>query len=242
MTSDKPASLAELQRSFAARSMSSELSAEQLAFRPADGMQIYANMFIWRQIDSLVEDFPKLAALTGDSFAPLCQAYVAAYPSQHHSLARLGRALPDYLAACTGLRADLSDMAALEWARCEVFEEASARTLATLQAEDLRVVPALRTLRLDYDVVTVWNDIEHARSIPEPRREPSCTVVWRKDFDVYHVRLDALEAEAFGRLQAGATLAEICEVFAEQSDAIGAASRAIGSWLAEGWIAQGATE
>src|SRR6185312_12673430 len=109
-------SLAELQRLFAARSMSSEAVHDSEALRPAGGMQIYANMFVWRQVDSLAEDFPKLAALTGDDFGSLCQAYVAAHPSQHHSLARLGSSLPGYLAARSELRADLSDMAALEWA------------------------------------------------------------------------------------------------------------------------------
>ncbi len=54
-------------------------------------LQIYANMFIWRQIDAIRDDFPKLAALLGDEgFYQMAEQYLAAHPSTHPSLSRLG--------------------------------------------------------------------------------------------------------------------------------------------------------
>jgi len=252
MTAVPPASLPELQQAFAALSTSlasedTTCGAQQLVhgsdrLSAHDRMQIYANMFIWRQIDSLLEDFPKLAALSGDGFYSLCEAYLAAHPSQHYSLARLGRCLPSYLAT-EQLRGDLSDLAALEWARCEVFDEATVPTLCALQladvAQGLTIIPALRTLRLAHDAVGVWKAMEDGVAVPSLLPAATCVVVWRKGFDVFHVRLDPLEAEAFARAVAGHDLSRICEVFAEQPDPIGAALRVIGSWFSEGWIAQG---
>ena len=61
-------------------------------------IRIYANMFIWRQIDALREDFPKLAALLGDEgFYQVAERYLAAHPSTHPSLSRLGDGLPTWL-------------------------------------------------------------------------------------------------------------------------------------------------
>jgi len=55
--------------------------------------------------------------------------YLRLYPSRHAPLSELGRELPAFLRgwAGEGSRADLVDLAALEWARARVFEEASRR-------------------------------------------------------------------------------------------------------------------
>jgi hypothetical protein len=245
-------SLVELQQAFGslstyARHGRSALAADQLVcgagkLSPAESMEIYANMFIWRQVDSLQEDFPKLATLTGDEFYSLCQAYLAEHPSQHHSLSRLGHALPSFLATRQELRPDLSDLAALEAARNEVFDEASSVTLSAPQAVDraLTVIPALRLLTLKHDVAPIWKAIEDGTSVPDARHTASCIVVWRRSFEVFHVRLDAVEAEAFARAVAGRPLREICEAFSDDPEPLTAASRAIGSWFSECWIAQGA--
>src|SRR5207237_833276 len=51
---------------------------------------IYADMFIWRQIDALREDFPKLALLLGDGpFYAMAEDYLKAHPSRHASLSDL---------------------------------------------------------------------------------------------------------------------------------------------------------
>jgi hypothetical protein len=215
----------------------------------AGRMEIYANMFVWRQIDALREDFPKLVALMGDeAFYALGEAYVRAHPSGHYSLSEFGRHLAGFLQECSVGRPDLSDMAALEWARAEVFEAAvvpvaSPECLRTLARADfanrrLTVVPALRLLRLQHDVLETWRRIEEGAAVSRPRRSVTFAAVWRKEFDIFHVRLDAEEAGALERAMAGEPIGVVCEAFANRPDAVEAALHAVGSWFAEGWIAQ----
>lgn len=215
----------------------------------AGRMEIYANMFVWRQVDALREDFPKLAALMGDeAFYALGEAYVRAHPSGHYSLSKFGRHLARFLQECSLGRPDLSDMAALEWARAEVFEEAvvpvaSPECLRSLARADfanqrLLVVPALRLLRLQHDVLEAWRRIEDGAAISMPRRSVTFAAVWRKELDIFHVRLEAEEAGALERAMAGEPIGVVCEAFGNRPDAVDAALRAVGSWFAEGWIAQ----
>ena len=60
--------------------------------------------------------------------------------------------------------------------------------------------------------------------------------VWRKGYDVFHIRLEADEARALRGLQAGEPLGVVCEAFSDRPDAVDAAFRAVTSWFVEGWI------
>ncbi len=214
----------------------------------AGRMEIYANMYVWRQIDALREDFPKLAAIMGDEdFYALGEAYVRAHPSTHHSLSRFGEHVAAFLRDRSGSRPDSSDLASLEWARAEVFEEAAIATAspeilrevatADFPSRALSVIPALRLLRFEHDVLGVWRAIEDGQPPSEPRRQPAFVVVWRKEFDVFHVRLEPDEAKALEGAMAGRPLGVVCAAFEDRPDAVQAAFRAIGSWFTEGWIA-----
>ena len=207
---------------------------------------IYADMFLWRQIDSLREDFPKVSALLGDHGSyHAFEDYLAAHPSTHPSLNRLGHALAAFLSRREGAREDLSDLAALEWARCEVFDEADspAAAAALLEGrEDAAAVrfllaPALRLLELRHDVVPLWHELDEGREAPPPAPGVSQVAVWRKEFIVSHCALAPDEAVALRRALDGATLAEVCDAFAARDDAMPAALQAVASWFAEQWIA-----
>src|SRR5258708_4485523 len=115
-------------------------------------VRIYADMFIWRQIDALRDDFPKLALLLGDGpFYAMAEDYLRAHPSRHASLSELGRELPAFLRSWSGEggRADLADLAALEWARAKVFEEANVEPAPPehLRAIGANQLPQLRLRR-----------------------------------------------------------------------------------------------
>ena len=211
---------------------------------------IYADMFIWRQIDALRDDFPKLALLLGDGpFYALAEEYLRAHPSRHASLTELGSELPGFVRAWSGVgaRADLADLAALEWARAKVFEEANvepappellrAVTADELPQVRLRFVPALRVLELGHELGDVWQALEDGASAPAPSPRRESVAVWRKGFEVLHASIDADEAQALALARSGQPLGAVCEAFAARSDAIEAAFNAISSWLVEGWIA-----
>jgi len=244
--------LAELQERFfelATRAPEARPAAECFVSTPhlsaEERLDIYANMFVWRQIDALREDFPKLTQLLGDEgFYVTAENYLRAHPSTHPSLAQLGRHFASFLAESPGPRPDLADLASLEWARCEVFEEAHVRTAQpdVVRGPDpaqilLRTVPSLRLLSLRHDIVTLWKELEDGRTAAPPRLQPSAVAVWRKEFVVFHVRLAPDEALALRRAMSGATLGEVCEAFADRKDAVQAALSAVASWFAEEWIA-----
>jgi hypothetical protein len=206
-----------------------------------DRLAIYTDMYRARCVECLREDFPKLAALMAhDDFWALTMAYVKHHPSRDPSLASLGRELAGFVAqGNSAQRPDLSDLAALEWARAEVFEEADATLLRAPShlTESLQLIPALRRLQLQWDVCGLWNALEAGEPAPEPRRGPVEVVVWRKEHTVFHVVVAADEARALSRAAAGESLAEICAAFEGQSNALERARRAVGSWFAEGWVA-----
>ncbi|GAC1346532.1 MAG: DNA-binding domain-containing protein [Myxococcales bacterium] len=182
----RPMTLASSQQLFWSALQGEPLSAESVAqvfsgtaeLPAAARVGIYANMVLYRQVDALREDFPCLAALCGGAaFFALGRAYLTAHPSVHPSLSRLGAVLPSYLrtaAAGAALgdaaRPDLADLAELEWARCEVFDEADATppgpgALAALGPERfaaarVRLVPAIRRLDLGFDVASVFRAVQ----------------------------------------------------------------------------------
>jgi hypothetical protein len=138
----------------------------------AERLDIYANMYFFRLLDCLREDFPRLAnALGEDRFHNLATDYLMAHPSENPSLRYLGRRLPEFLAGHTLNRESpcLTGLARLEWTRADLFDAADARPLgrddlgrlSQEQAGDLalRAVPAFRLLRLDHDAPRLWRDL-----------------------------------------------------------------------------------
>ncbi len=141
--------------SYAPFSGSAELPVEQR-------VEIYANMYRWRLVDAILADFPKLAQLLDEEFLPVCSEYLRHYPSENPDIGKIGRCLPQFLKHCQAgnSRPDLGDLAALEWARCEVFCETDALAVDRSQLTSispqafvsvrLSFVPALRVLDFEH--------------------------------------------------------------------------------------------
>lgn len=210
---------------------------------------IYADMYLWRLSDALREDYPKLAALLGDErFLALADAYAREHPSDRPDLGQLGRHLPAFLRRFPAPeRADLADLAALEWARSEVFFGAPATpvardALAALGPDafvDARLepIPALRVLVLEHDAATLWRRLEDGERPDAPIADPTAVVVWRSGFEVFHASVELDEARALELARAGEPLSSVCAAFGEREDPAAAAFAALASWFEEGWIA-----
>jgi len=218
---------------------------------PQRRVEIYAQMYFWRQVEALKEDFPKLAALLGDDgFTHLVDAYVHTYPSDHPSLGRLGRKLAQFLAEhrADGSRPDLADLAALEWARAEVFVEldaplAPASVFAGLPPDQFatarfHLVPAIRVLSFAHAAMELWRAIEQGDPAPEPTPGLQHALVWRKGWTVFHAPIDAEEAQALESASKGRTLSEVCEAFAGRDEPVAAAFAALQSWLVESLVSR----
>lgn len=250
------------------------LSAEDLA-RVIEGddrlsavgrVAIYADMYFWRLLDVLRGAFPLLLRALGDeAFSALAADYLDAHPSRHPSLRFLGARLPAFLREPQHLRrlgdrwpeplpAWAADLAALEWLRYDVFDEADAPVLtpaalagldpAAFASLPLRLQPAHRVLEARTAVETVWRALAQTETAPGRVPEApaaSALLVWRQgDVMVYHRRIEALEREALAMTAGGCSFASLCAAIAERVEGDDAAARAafqlLGRWLNDGLL------
>jgi hypothetical protein len=214
----------------------------------AERVAIYADMYLWRLVDALRETFPKLASHLGEeTFAALAEDYLRRSPSEHHDVGQVGRRLAGFLRDFPDPdRPDLADLAALEWARQQVFfappaEPVGPGAFAGLAPEafvrtGLALSPALQVLVLDHAAAPLWRRLEDGEPPDPPSPGPSAVAVWRSGFEVFHAPLSLDEAVALEGAASGDSLATICAAFADREDAAAAAHAALSSWLAEGWI------
>lgn len=223
-------------------------------------LDIYANMYFFRLLDCLAEDFPKVrAALGPERFHNLVTDYVLRHPSEHPSLRYLGRKLPEFVAGhepSSGFPF-LGDLARLEWTRAEVFDAPDSTTLSRAALSRLpqesvgearfRFVPAFALLRFDHEVVRYWRALDDAgaapadpAAVPHPARRKTAARVWRKDLVVYHAGLDEEETHALELALQGETLGRICQVLAaglSPAQATERAGRMIQAWIEDGILA-----
>ena len=199
----------------------------------AEQLDIYADMYFHRLHDCLAEDFPVLVTRLGDArFHNLVTDYLLAHPSTHFSLRELGRALPGFLDSHALEREfpALADLARLEWARVDVFDEADAAPLSREELLELGasepersglgLIPAARLLRPDASVLPLWKRLdagesEEAASAAGPRGETSAVRVWRKGFAIFHRSMQPDEERCLEALASGGvSLAELGELLA----------------------------
>jgi hypothetical protein len=129
----------------------------------AQRLEIYSRSYWFRILDSLHADFPGLRTVIGErAFYDLSRAYLAECPSRSFTLRDLGSRLvewlernPRYGGSCQALAID---MARLEWAHIEAFDNAAEKALAPGDLLELgpdfraRLQPYIRLLGLKYPV------------------------------------------------------------------------------------------
>lgn len=192
---------------------------------PTERLDIYANMYFYRLHDCIAEDFPKTQARIGNpNFHNLITDYLLAHPPAHFSLREAGCALPDFLAhhPLASALPGVADLARLEWARVDVFDDKDAEPLdretflsaSALDPEEfsLRLIPAARVLSLDERALALWRDppegedVSTTQSVKSPDPAPGtkcCVLVWRKGFSVLHRLGEEDEESCLGELAGG---------------------------------------
>lgn len=216
-------------------------------------LDVYANMYFFRLLDALQQDYPKLVSLVGAvNFHNLVTDYLLVHPSRYASIRHIGRHLPAFIQghALEKTWPALPDLAKLEWARGEVFDAADstpiqASELATLPPEswaELRfgVIPALRVLDMQLPADAVWLAIERSEPLPQAAEQaaPFSMVVFRSGLIAYHRRAMEGEAAALRAICAGSPFGEICAALeAEHGEAAAPlAFSLLGRWLEDGLL------
>lgn len=222
---------------------------------PVEQLEVYREQFWLRHTTSLVEDFPGLSGLLGQSrWEPLVEAYLASHPPRGPLLRDLGRALPEFVATRDELpeRELAADMARLEWAYVELFD---APDLEPIPVEELTSVPddawsearlvfkpALRLLRLQYPVLTLRRHLlQGSFDGPLPGRAPAWVALHRHELRLRDEPLSDVGGMLLDALMAGAPLLRACERCAERDANAGAVleQRLTGwfrRWAELGWI------
>lgn len=178
-----------------------------------DRLNIYANMYFFRILDSLKEDFPSILEKLGDDgFHNLITDYLVAHPPTHYSLRYAGQHLAEFL---DHRYSDLADLARFEWAQLEAFDAADA---VLLTESDLKKIPPNHwpVLRLNLHPSVQLLAHDHH-------------VVWRQELTVVHRVADDVEWGLLSQIHSGTEFAVLCE---------GTPPEAILNYLRT-WISQG---
>jgi hypothetical protein len=193
-------------------------------------------------------DHPMTAALLGDSlFGTVAQQYARWARSRGPWGDFESRSFSSFLRKLRSMpRADLPDLAALEWARAEVAREPppdavgrgalAALAPAELMASRLQLVSSLRVIVLEHDAVALWRRLRAELEPEHPEPKPTVAVIWQDRLDVLQARLDFDEALALEAVLAGDPLARVFAAFGRAVDPAGTAFATLESWFDEGWI------
>jgi len=232
-------------------------------------LEIYNRQYWLRLKDCFYEDYPGLRAILGERrFERLACAYLERHPSQSFTLRNLGRRLVDFLEAeprwIAPLRHPALDMARLEWAHVEAFDNEARLPLemdSLLGADPaqirLQLQPHLTLLELRYELDEFLieakkgeelrgqasNAIELHRARKQSRLKrhlrPKTVflAVHRHNNTVYYKRLQPGQFLLLSAFQAKATIAEACEQLAASARADLAQVKSwFETWAALGWF------
>jgi len=206
-------------------------------------LEIYNRQYWFRVLSALGEDFPGLQAVLGARrFEAMAKAYLVANPSSSFTLRNLGSRLPEWLQKnpkwAWKNKTLALDIARLEWADIEAFDEKAEPTLRTedISSADgaklkLTLQPYVRLLSLHYPVDDLLLEVrkededtdfasntfaEHrkrkrVRAVAKLKPAQIFLAVHRIDYSVYFRRLDPEEYAILTALRDGKTLSAAVE-------------------------------
>lgn len=224
-------------------------------FSPARHLEIYREQFWLRHTQSLLEDFPGIAGILGQSaWERLVEEYLLAHPPTSFSLRDLGENLPAFLESADFLpqRELVLDMARFEWAHIEVFDAPAVPPLTpeavsgldeeALATAQLVLSPALRLLSVSYPVPELRNRLlsaGDADALPPTEPRPAGLVLYRRELSIVHCRLRRAPFALLDALGRGVSLGNACEVAcALGDDEAASVEREVATWFTD-WVARG---
>ncbi|HTR62120.1 MAG TPA: DNA-binding domain-containing protein [Candidatus Binataceae bacterium] len=219
---------------------------------PEDRVGIYANMYFYRLLEVLAEDYPATRAVLGeDNFHNLITGYLVEYRPTETSVMWAGKFLADFLRDHPLLERFpfVADLAMLERSTIEVFcapdspvLEASGMSAVPppeWPAIKLRRIPAASILDVEWNVAEVLRAIEEKRPWNSPAREANRILVWRRNSRVSYRAIGAGESAVLSMLTRTATFGRVCRALAAELPEDNAApviADLTARWLADGLL------
>jgi hypothetical protein len=210
---------------------------------------VYHGMYLMRMEEALETDYPVIRHHLGDhQFAHLVREYVGRYPSTSYTLNRLGDHLPQFFLDEPEWpeSAFLHDLARLELAMTEVFDEEESTVLGAAELEAvppeawegarLRPIPAFRLLAFRHAVIPNLVAYHEDRPSPSPRRRAAWVALYRRDFSVLRLELSRAEHDLLRAIVDGSPLGEALATAAAPRSQRQQAKvfRWFRSWISEG--------
>lgn len=213
-------------------------------------LEIYNRVYWFRILSSLADDYPGVRAVVGQrNFDKLIRAYLLECPSESFSLRNLGSRLPAWLQKhpefAPGRHRMAIDMARLEWADIEAFDNGELPKLSQADLGNLgedpefRLQPYLRLLDLSYPVTDLLlrvrdegeeegdvasNVVLEHEAQPRkkryrlPRPKKTFLAVHRQELTVYFKHLEPAAFALLRALQEGKRLSEAIEASVDWSN------------------------
>jgi hypothetical protein len=224
---------------------------------PVEQLEIYREQFWLRHTASLLEDFPGLSGILGQTeWERLVEGYLEEAALSSYSLRDLGDELAAYIARTESVphRGLCTDMARLEWAYVEVFDAAESAPLDGAKLASIpedawpgaRIVfaPAVRLLEVRYPVADLRRKLREATDerVPIPESQHQNLVLYRgADKNLFHAPVTDLAFRLIEELRRGTPLGRASELASERVPSEAATLESdVGTWFLDwgrrGWI------
>ncbi len=199
------------------------------------GINVYADAYHLRICDAVRETYPSLTYVLGRGIIDqVIRSYIAVEPSREVSIKYAGKHLATYLrtaklpTACRASNAVLADIAALEWAREDLFDREdgpaplSPGVLTEVSESDwpnvrFEFTDVLALVEAGSAVHTVLSAVAKDEAPELPDARATHYLVYRDDGEVEHREVSQVEAVALQALRSGATFFDACAAAAKAS-------------------------
>lgn len=206
---------------------------QDLPVDAAVGLKVYNHAYFLRLEEALVDTFPALYFVTeAEGFRYLLTAYLAEYPPLGSSLRTVGAQLAVFLKRPDaeslvdydfGVALEvLGDIAALEYARSEVYLATEGSGLLTpehlqnfsekeWERQIFVLSPAIERVDCTYEILPTLKALDQSEVPAPPELASAQYVVYRKNFAVHEEQISNKEARLIDELKKGCTLMGACQ-------------------------------
>ena len=228
---------------------------EQGAVNRTTRLGIYRNAYTQRFRETIETDHEILGLYLGDSlFDQMVPQYIAARPSNHHSLRQYADGLPEFLGSNSPFQEhpQIAELARFERLLLTAFdakdrsrnrpEDLRDKPAEQWPAMQLRFHPSLQLYASEWNAVLIWQAIKAQQTPPVPLQLSNRWAIWRNEELLTEFR--SISQDEFALMSAalsGGSFAQLCERLLEfhaEAEVSLVAVNYLSQWLGQGLVSQ----